>query len=40
MVAPHDHEEVKRSGTTVTIQLPAHSFVTVELETDEAGQQL
>jgi alpha-L-arabinofuranosidase len=31
-VAPQDLDEVKRSGDTLTIQVPAHSFVTVELE--------
>jgi len=40
LVAPQDLEEVKRSGETLTIQLPAHSFVTVELEGVETGQQL
>ena len=32
LVAPQDLEEVKRSRDTLTIQVPAHSFVTVELE--------
>ena len=40
LVAPQDLEEVKRSGETLTIQLPAHSFVTVELDDVETGQQL
>jgi alpha-L-arabinofuranosidase len=40
LVAPQDVEEVKRSGQTLTIQLPAQSFVTVELEGIETGQQL
>ena len=31
---------VLRSGATLNIQLPAHSFVTVERETVDAGQEL
>ena len=37
-VAPRDLDEVKQSGDTLTIQLPAHSFVTVELESVGVGQ--
>ena len=36
-VAPRELDEVKRSGDTLTIQLPPHSFVTVELEAVEVG---
>jgi alpha-N-arabinofuranosidase len=32
LVTPQEFEEVKRSRDTVTIELPAHSFVTVDLE--------
>jgi hypothetical protein len=39
-VAPRDLDEVKRSGDTLTIQVPAHSFVTVELESVRVGQDL
>ncbi len=37
-VAPRSLDDVKRSGDTVTIQVPAHSFVTVELEAVGVGQ--
>ena len=33
-----DHEEIKRSRETLTIQLPAHSFVTVEVKTSNCQQ--
>jgi alpha-L-arabinofuranosidase len=39
-VAPRDLDEVKQSGNTLTIQVPAHSFVTVELEKVRVGQDL
>jgi alpha-N-arabinofuranosidase len=37
-VAPRDLDEIKQSGDTLTIQVPAHSFVTVELESVGLGQ--
>ncbi len=40
LVTPADLDDVKQSGETLTIQLPAHSFVTVELETGQASHQL
>ena len=38
LVTPQDHEEIKRSRETLTIQLPAHSFVTVEVKTSNCQQ--
>lgn len=38
LVTPRDHEEIKRSGETLTIQLPAHSFVAIEVETSNCQQ--
>ncbi|HEX5938995.1 MAG TPA: alpha-L-arabinofuranosidase C-terminal domain-containing protein, partial [Dehalococcoidia bacterium] len=40
LVAPEDLDEVKRSGESLTIHLPAHSFATVEFEIAEAAQRL
>ena len=38
MVSPRDLDEVKESGNTLVLQLPAHSFVTVELEAVRVGK--
>ena len=38
MVSPRDLDEVKESGDTLVLQLPAHSFVTVELEAVRVGK--
>jgi len=40
LVTPRALEEVKRSRETLTIEVPAHSFVTVELESVETDHQL
>jgi alpha-N-arabinofuranosidase len=40
LVTPQGLEEVKRSNETLTIEVPAHSFVTVELESVETDHQL
>ena len=39
-VTPQEFEEVKRSRETLTIEVPAHSFVTVELDSVETDHQL
>ena len=40
LVASENLDEIKRSGDTLTIQVPAHSFVTVELESVGVSQDL
>ena len=40
LVTPQTLEEVKRSKETLTIEVPAHSFVTVELESVETDHHL
>ena len=39
-VVPKDLDEINRSGDTLTIRVPAHSFVTVELDGVGAAQKL
>jgi alpha-N-arabinofuranosidase len=40
LVASENLDEVKRSGDTLTLQVPAHSFVTVELDSVGVGRDL
>ena len=39
-VVPKDLDEINRSGDTLTIHVPEHSFVTVELDSVETDHQL